>query len=207
MNLLPLLLACAAFASTEVPPAAEEFAKKFTEAVEKKDVGALKAMFHADGGDAEGLRLNGSFFKAVPKVKFGAASVREVLPPAQQKWVKGGCTHRPNLTPLHMLSLDYAEKGTGGFTFWLAKKDSAYVIATTIAENCLEPGKDRSASSDDAPPRWVPPGVARLKEACPNEVSLFCAATTKHAKTLLACLRGLEGGVSKPCRKALRSND
>lgn len=205
MNLLSLLLACVAFSATT--PAADEFARKFRDAVEKKDLAALKSMFHADGGDAEGLKFNEGFFKAVPNANWGAASILEVLPPARQKWVKGGCTHRPNLTPLHMLNLDYAEKGTGGFLFWLAKKDSAYVIATTIAENCLEPGKDRSLSADDAPARWVPPGVARLKEACPNEVGLFCSSSTKHTKTLLACLRGLEGGVSKPCRKALRAND
>lgn len=184
------------------PPEAEEFAKRFKEAVDRRDVAAVKAMFHEEGGGKGGLKFNERFLADVKSKKFGAATVREVLPPAEQKWVKFGCTHRPNLQPLHMLNIDFAEKGTGGYLLWLAKKDGAFVIATTLAEHCMD-----AEPADDGSTAVVPAGVARLRESCANEVNLFCAGSAKQAKTLLACLRALEGGVSKPCRKAIRTDD
>lgn len=211
-DLLPALLLCAALGAPSFaaqggapfapPPEAEAFAKRFKEAVDRRDVKALQEMFHEEGGGKGGLKFNARFFADVKTKKFGAATVREVLPPAEQKWVKFGCTHRPNLQPLHMLNIDFAEKGTGGYLLWLAKKDGAFVIATTLAEHCMdaEPAEDGSAAV-------VPAGVARLLETCANEVSLFCAGSAKQAKALLACLRGLEGGVSKPCRKAIRKDE
>lgn len=210
--LLPAFLLCVALAGPAsaapaaapfvAPPEAEDFAKRFKEAVDRRDAAALKAMFHEEGGGKSGLKFNGRFFADVKARKFGAATIRAVLPPAEQKWVKGGCTHRPNLQPLHMLNIDYAERGTGGYLLWLGKKDGAFVVATTLAEHCLD-----AEPSDDGAAAAVPAGVARLLETCANEVNLLCAGSAKQVKALLACLRGLEGGVSKPCRKTIRKDD
>lgn len=211
-DLLPALLLCAALgapssaapaaAPAAVAPEAEDFAKRFKEAVDRREVAALKKMFYSEGGGKAGLKFNERFFADVKVKAFGAASVREVLPPSEQKWVKGGCTHRPNVQPLHMLNIDFAERGTGGYLLWLGKKDGAFFIATTVAEHCMD-----AEPSDDGSTAAVPAGVARLRENCANEVNLFCAGSAKQAKSLRACLRALEGGVSKPCRKALRAEE
>lgn len=209
--LLPTLSLCAALAAAAAPgaasplvaaPGAEDFVKRFKEAVERKDSAALKGMFYSEGGGKSGLMFNERFLRDVKAKPFAAPVLKEVLPPSEQKWVKFGCTHRPNLQPLHMLNIDYAERGTGGYLLWLGKKDGAFFIATTVAEHCMD-----AEPSDDGSTAAVPAGVARLREACANEVNLFCQSSAKQAKTLRACLRGLEGGVSKPCRKLLRSLD